>query len=184
MYVVPRPPPNIEWRKAKEIRIQLSVMPSTLKHEKMLDYASLSRHLLSPSHPYQMFSSGLSTSSSAVVVQSRHNNSSTTAAIDAETNGTDSNSLSNKTPKAKKCDMKWFCPKCQGDVRLPPPQRPTSAGSVLADDDRTSITLNKNVVNIIHEEGPSVNNLHVMCSLKCSAPRYHVSRNLFLILSE
>jgi len=131
-----------------------------------------------------MFSSGSSTSSSAVVVQSKHNNSSTTAAIDAETNGTDSNSSSIKTPKAKKCDMKWFCPKCQGDVRLPPPHRLTSAGSVLADDDRTSITLNKNVVNIIQEEGPSAKNLHVMCSLKCSSPRYHVSGHWFLILSD
>jgi hypothetical protein len=80
--------------------------------------------------------------------------------------------------------MKWFCPKCQGDVRVPPPQRLTSAGSVLADDDRTSIVLNKIDVDIIQEEVPSVNNLHVMCSLKCSAPRYHVSRHFFLSLSE
>jgi hypothetical protein len=133
------------------------------------------RSLLSTS----MFSSGSSTSSSAVVVQSKHYNSNT-----AETNGSDSNSSLIKTPKAKKCDMRWLCPKCQGDVRLPPPQMLASSGSILADANKTSIALNKNSVSTIQEEGPSVNKLHVMCALKCSAPRYHVSRHLFLSFSK
>lgn len=60
-----------------------------------------------------------------------------------------------KNVKAKllKKDKKWQCYKCHGDVRLPPPSTVEDSSS-------------------LHEY---LNTTHVMCALKCSNPRYHVS---------
>lgn len=56
-----------------------------------------------------------------------------------------------------KRDKKWNCPKCEGDVRLPPQN---SKGD---DDEKSSV----------HDY---LNTTHVMCALKkCPDPRYHVS---------
>jgi len=59
----------------------------------------------------------------------------------------------NVKAKLSKKDKKWQCFKCHGDVRLPPPSTVEDSSS-------------------LHEY---LNTTHVMCALKCSNPRYHVS---------
>lgn len=58
--------------------------------------------------------------------------------------------------KLLKRDKKWYCPKCEGDVRLPP-------NIEGGDDEKSSVN-------------DYLNTTHVMCALKkCPDPRYHVS---------
>ena len=59
----------------------------------------------------------------------------------------------NVKTKLSKKDKKWQCFKCHGDVRLPPPSTVEDSSSV----------------------NEYLNTTHVMCALKCSNPRYHVS---------
>jgi len=71
------------------------------------------------------------------------------------TNNKDVATTKKKIIKAKlsKKDKKWQCYKCHDDVRLPPSSTVEDSSSV----------------------NEYLNTTHVMCALKCSNPRYHVS---------
>ena len=70
----------------------------------------------------------------------------------------DDRKKSDNKGKLLKRDKKWICPKCEGDVRLPPQKNKGE------DEEKSSVN-------------DYLNTTHVMCALKkCPDPRYHVSR--------
>eukprot|EP00581_Thalassiosira_minuscula_P018607 CAMPEP_0183733886 /NCGR_PEP_ID=MMETSP0737-20130205/42307_1 /TAXON_ID=385413 /ORGANISM="Thalassiosira miniscula, Strain CCMP1093" /LENGTH=867 /DNA_ID=CAMNT_0025967247 /DNA_START=14 /DNA_END=2617 /DNA_ORIENTATION=+ len=75
-----------------------------------------------------------------------------------------------RNTKTKKSDRKWMCPKCQGDVRLPPPS--ASLEAKTATSTSSSIDLNEEDEEI--REALSLTT--AMCGFKCCpAPRYHLT---------
>lgn len=123
----------------------------------------------------------------AAAHQSKRSTNSVAAASAAYTTVTDNSSIISKIgtvartkqAKTKKIDRKWICPKCQGDVRLPPPSVTTETNTPPIGDNGESINL-KNCNGKINQEEESVKEAldltTVMCALKCCpAPRYHLT---------
>jgi len=81
-----------------------------------------------------------------------------------------------KQAKTKKTDRKWLCPKCQGDVRLPPPLS-VANGAVNDDGEPTKMTICNEKINQEEEYVKEALDLTtVMCALKCCpTPRYHLT---------
>ena len=151
--------------------------------------SSLSRPSSPSPAPLSSLSSTSSTSSSvAAAHQSKRSTNSVAAASAAYTTVTENSSIISKIgtvartkqAKTKKIDRMWICPKCQGDVRLPPPSVTTETNTPPIGYNGESINL-KNCNGKINQEEESVKEAldltTVMCALKCCpAPRYHVSR--------
>ena len=141
------------------------------------------------SHSLPRPSSTASLASSMIMISSGIDSKATitnangcTIAID---NAVGNTTIGKKRSRSKKSEKRWTCPKCLGDVRLPPPPAAATA---------TATAILKSVPEEVEEEEePRKMNYQeeevkamlrmtpVMCARRgCAAPRYHVSIHVYI----
>lgn len=142
----------------------------------------------SSSAPPLTLSSSSSTTSSVVAQQLGCSDNNVAGNINAaqstSANANNNNSSTipkNKVGRPRKIDKSMLCPKCQGDVRLPP-QSDTNLGGEKGLDALAIVACD---IDEQRQANKALDLVHVTCASKsCSAPRYHVSRSIFPLLLD
>ena len=143
---------------------------------------SISSHSLPrPSSTASLASSMIMISSGLDSKATNANANGCTIAID---NAVGNTTIGKKRSRSKKSEKRWTCPKCLGDVRLPPPAAAVTASAIL-----------KSVPEEVEEEEEEPRKMNyqeeevkamlrmtpVMCARRgCAAPRYHVSIHTYI----
>ena len=158
-----------------------ATVPSRRLNKQVSDSLSSPSQRSSPSpSPTLLSSSSSAASSTSFFVAAHHNQSTGSKCRVATASGTVTGEIGTVArmnhPKTKKMDKKWTCPKCHGDVRLPPPASVT--GATTRDNEETTDVKDFNGKSNPEEEcvREALDSATVMCALKCCpTPRYHVS---------